>query len=314
MSALTARPRLQEIGTSYVGKEGFETVADILRTVTRRLTGAEWGFESCLTTRPFSILTYDPSRPGRFGFGVSKDVQGSFGEAIDLMRELGFAIVPADLSRLPAGTLPSSSVTVLGPVEVAARWVPPEARVLDGKAQRYLVVEEKTDDGLLRCFDPLFGGFIEMNLRDISRVATEPPECVEIHLRRRLSSARAVAQVCWQRGRDARIAASDSSRDGEGIRQLIQQGQGLLSGSARLRLSLSLQEFQRVRYHYSSLLGYAGVQNSRTFKIADLLYAQIVDTREALHFATTGSWAELQPQLETLARLDETLTILEMKA
>ena len=312
MSALVARPRLQEIGTSYIGKDGFNTVSDILRTVNRRLTGAEWGFEPCFTTRPFSTVTHDASNPGRFAFGVVPSTRGAFQEAAGVMRELGFTIATANLFDLSQDVFLSDSVVVVGPVEVPRRWMPPEARILDGTAHHYLIAEEKTGPDTLRCFDPLFGGFVDMDLNDIHSAAGEPIETIRIRMERRQSSLRTVARLCWQRGRDARIAASGPSRDGPGIRRLIGHNQMLLSGSARLRLSLSLQEFQRMRYHYSSLLGYVDVQNPNTFKIADLLYAQIVDARRALTSITTGSWAELRSQLESLAQLDDMLTALEV--
>jgi hypothetical protein len=299
---LLARPRAQEIGTSYQGKEDQDALDDVLRTVLRR-AAQRCGFEPCLSGRPFTAVTMHETRPGALTFGRG-DLTADLGAALALLGELGWTAAdrwPADLDTVPE----PPATAVVGPVRVGERWALPESRLVDGATGRFLVVRERAGPDALRCFDPMFGGFVTLAGPDLA-----PPDARVLVLRRGARRARpaALARLAWRRGIEVRHALAGPDRDGPGLRALAEQPGDLSAGARGFRMRYGLRQMGLRAMQVACLLGHAGDPRPVTFATADLLYACVATCREAMGASLDGADEVVRRQLLTLAGLQDLLT------
>jgi len=296
-----ARPRAQEIGTSYRGKEEPDAFEDVLRTVLRR-GGQPCGFEPCLTSRPFTAVTMDEARPGLFRFGRG-DLAADLGDALALLGELGWSAEPVRADD-PDALRDGAATVLVGPLAVSERWSLPEARLADAACDRYLLVDARIGTDLLRCFDPVFGGFMTCATSEL------PAEAIVVRRRARAARPEALARAAWLAGGRRRRTAAAPTRDGPGLRALAARPGDWSSGAAAFRLRHGLRQMGLRRHQLACLLGHADDPGPRAFVTADLLYAGVVTCREAVAASLRGGHERLCECLRALADLEESLTML----
>jgi hypothetical protein len=301
-----ARPRAQEIGTSYLGKEDQDALDDVLRTVLRR-AGQRCGFEPCLSGRPFTAVTMHAMRPGAFTFG-SGDLTADLGRALALLGEFGWTA--EELSPDDVVAAPEPPVTALvGPVPVGERWALPESRLADAATGRFLLVHARARPDALRCFDPMFGGFVTLAAPELAARDGSPAPRV-IVLRRGGLGAKpaALARLAWERGADWRRRLAGPTRDAAGLRALAEHAADLSAGAGGFRLRYGLRQLALRAMQLACLLGHADEPRPTTFATADLLYACVTTCREAMAASLEGAHESVRQQLRTLARLQDLLT------
>jgi hypothetical protein len=302
---LLARPRAQEIGTSYQGKEDQDALDDVLRTALRR-ADQPCGFEPCLCGRPFTAETMHEARPGALSFGAG-DLAADLGAAVELLGELGWTAEERSLAEVDATPRPQVTALV-GPVQVGERWALPESRLIDGASGRFLIVRERAGPDALRCFDPMFGGFVTVTEPELARPDGSAARVVLLSRGVRRARPAALARLAWRRGVAARRARAGAARDGPGLRALADHPADLAGGACGFRLRYGLRQMGLRAMQLACLLGHAGDTRPTTFATADLLYACVTTCREGMAASLDGDQAALRQQLRTLAELQDLLT------
>ena len=297
---------LRVIATGYQGKEPFEYTTDVLRLIVRT-TGAEYGFESCLTSRPFTARTLVAGPPGVIVPGRGR-LLGADRAARDMADGLaslagaGFRVTEFD----PAVHRPEPDdlrPVVVGPLPTAARWTPPADRLVAGGAWRHVVVDAwEADDAI--CLDPVLGGYTSLPLRDLAgpgvtaRVVEPPPAPVDVT---------ALARRCLAQGAGWRTEESDGSRDGRGLTALAADVRGIVSGGAPRRMRLSLANYALHAMRSGALLGACGPPSTGLLALADLLHDVVTDCGAAQRALTDndGVAAAMRRLADTAAAVDD---------
>ena len=307
---------LRELGTSYAGKEPHEYTADIIRFLVR-LAGNEFGFENCLTTRPFTSRTYVGECPGLMlpgrGDAIGADrVRSDLADALSLLREAGWR---DDHVRLPAALSGSGGLAlsgsgdrravIAGPLRADDRWCPVADRMLSGAAWRYVVAERLIGDDVL-CFDPLYGGYTCVPARQL---AADGVDAVRVTAPRVPPDAVTMARRCHAAGVAARTrpasaaagAAAGAGRDAAGLLRCAEMAGLLSAGSPARRLFLSLQNQALQAFRWSCLLGYLDTGDIDALALADVLRDFVVTCRGALTATALRDAGQLERCLRQLA-------------
>jgi hypothetical protein len=271
---------LRVIGTGYQGKEPFEYTADLLSGVVRA-SGADIGFGSCLTSRPFTACTFVPERPGAMTPGrpaaSGRDrAVGDLSDGLDALAAVGFGITavrPADVFDRPA----PGALVVVGPLRVPDRWAPAADRLVHGEVWRHVIVDSFAGDQAV-CLDPTVGGYTalsraELNGPDVAaHVVTAPPAPLDVA---------ALAQHCFTRGAAWRTACTGDNRDERGLAAAAAHVGMLTSGGAPRRARLSFAAYGLHALRAGALLGACGPLPTGQLALADLLTELVAQCREA---------------------------------
>lgn len=304
-------PGLRRIGTSYVGKEPHEHVTDVLRALTCT-TGAEIGFEPCLTSRPFTARTWRPERlgamtPGRDDAEGSRRAALDLHDALDALCAFGYRVAAVPPGARPPGS-DAGGMLIAGPLEVEDRWCPPEDRVAFGGAWRYVVVEAWLGDEAL-AVDPISGGCTTF---PASLLIEDPSRLLAVERPPRPPDAGAIADRCLGRGAAWRAAAARGPdralRDGAGLRACAEAACELIAPGAahRLRGALANQALQAFRW--AGMLGSVTQPDIDVFALADVLAATASTCRDAASALLARDAGTLERHLRTLADAGDAVT------
>jgi hypothetical protein len=307
------RPARHDIGTAYVGKEPNEYAADALRYLVS-MSGAEVGFEACLTSRPFTAQTHVQGQigamaPGRLALAGRARAAQDLADGIETLRTCGYTFARGDVA---GGRVTSDGTAVLlGPLRVLARWCPHEDRLGFGGAWRYILVREWGASDVVGT-DPVFGGETCVGLEecgDVDVILAEPPT--------NTPDVSALARTCLSRGTSWRTdAASDHDkvhRDGAGLRASAEVASRLTSGLAAERTRLALWNYGLHATRWGGMLGALPALDTDTLALADALTA-VTRQCEAAECVVRGKQADaLGPILETLADLADAVTELSSR-
>lgn len=295
---------LRELGTGYAGKEPHEYTADIIRFLVR-LAGDEFGFENCLTTRPFTSRTYVGERlgsmlPGR-GDALGTDrARVDIADALGLLREAGWRADAVPWPLAPSGADDRHAV-IAGPLQADDRLCPVDDRLLFGVAWRYVVVERLLGDDAI-CFDPLYGGYTCVPAR---RLAADGVAAVRVTAPRGRPDAVAVARRCHAAGVTARTRpvppAAGADRDAAGLLRCAEMAGRLSAGSPARRLCLSLRNQALQAFRWSCLLGYLDTGDIDALELADVLREFVVTCRAAITATAVRDAGRLERCLRQLA-------------
>lgn len=278
------------------------------------MTGAEWGFEGCLTSRPFTSRTFVADRlgamlPGRSDATAAERVRRDLADGLSILKAFGFC----HETRLPpvrSGDFHAGRAILIGPVRVDDRWCPPTDHVVSGAAWRYLLVEHLARHGLI-CFDVVFGGYTgipqsQLDLSGTELVFVDPPP--------QSPDAVAVAQQCLCSGSRWRADEADcSDRNGAGLIRCAEMAPALLVGGSARRLRLSLQTYALQTWRWSCLLGYARAADMDSLALADILDDSTHACRRAHKAVRERNDMELRKQLRQLATLADAITDLSAR-
>jgi hypothetical protein len=290
---------LREIGTGYHGKEPGEYIVDTVRALVRLGTGDELGWESCLTTRPFTGRTFLPHRLGSavFGRGEATGAERSrldLADALAVLAEFSWRSEPVDAPG--CGDPADGQVVVAGPLPAEDRWCPVADRLLHGEAWRHVVVLHRSGKEVL-CLDPLAGGLTAFPAAEIAAVPAvrvlAPPVPPDLA---------ALAGYCLRAGTAARTAAVGAAgRDTAGHTACADAAHRITAGGAAQRLRLSLQAQAVHALRWACLLGALPQRGDDELALADVLRDVLLGCRAAHEAATTGDAELLANRLLALA-------------
>lgn len=262
---------MREIGTGYLGKEPHEYNGDILRALTG-LAGGELGFETCLTSRPFTSRTFVPERlgtmePGREALAGAPRAALDLTDGLDLLQACGYGVQTACGTDAPSVDL--NARLLWGPVAVAPRWCPPEDGLAFGAAWRYILVEAWGQHDVVG-MDPVFGGETSVARSESVDAGLLVVKAPSLPIDRS-----ALAFACLRRGVAWRVAtnAADEAgiRDAAGLRAAAAAASSLVLAmpAERLRLALWNQGLHALRW--GGMLGELVVLDTDTLALADVL-------------------------------------------
>ncbi|MFX0575071.1 hypothetical protein [Nocardia nepalensis] len=300
---------LRTIGTGYVGKEPFEYTADVLRNVVR-LTGGDLGFETCLTSRPFTAQTYLPLRPGAMAFGRRGSdgpdrVAAELADGLEVLEVSGFHVETID--RLNPNAQPQRRILVAGPFLMPGRWAPSADRLVFGDVWRHVIVDPDADmrvQHAVICLDPVFGGYTAIEHEAFEQpgvmvLAVVPPDrAIEIP---------ELARRCLRRGAGWRSTEAGENRDHRGLEMAAAVAESLSIGGAQRRLRSTLATYALHALRSGALLGYCGPLTFDELALADLLSELVVDCRTT-QAALNGRPEKLATGLHRLATTAETVS------
>lgn len=305
---------LRIIGTGYEGKEPLEYTADVLRAVSR-LGGSEFGFETCMTSRPFTAWTFVAAQPGVIRPGRTQAVGAERAnlDMVDGLRAIasaGFTV----MSLVPGTPPPGNEVLVIaGPLLVPHRWAPGVDQMVLGEVWRHVIVDQRLG-GSLVCLDPVFGGFTAL-----PSTVLEPGMVRQwlVHPPPDPASAAILARHCLRVGASWRAEASgDHDRDGPGLAKLEERVRHAAPrvGTAANRLRLSLAGHALHATRWGGLLGWCAPLTMNELALADLLYDTVLWCRTAEHALASRDLSALCDALRNLAELADAVTELCQRA
>jgi hypothetical protein len=278
------------------------------------MTGPEWGFEGCLTSRPFTSRTFVADRlgailPGRSDAAAAERVRRDLADGLSTLKAFGFC----HETRLPpvrSGDFQAGRVILIGPVRVDDRWCPSADHLVSGAAWRYLLVEHLARHGLI-CFDVVFGGYTgipqsQLSLSGAEVVFVDPPP--------QSPDTVAVAQQCLYSGAVWRADEADCfDRNGAGLMRCAEMASALLVGGSARRLRLSLQTYALQTWRWSCLLGHARAADMDSLALADMLSDSTHVCRRAYKAVRERNDMELKKQLRQLATHADAITELSAR-
>ncbi|MFI7003453.1 hypothetical protein [Nocardia sp. NPDC050175] len=300
---------LRSIGTGYIGKEPFEYTADVLRNVVRP-TGGDLGFETCLTSRPFTAQTYLPLRPGAMTFGrCGPDgpdrASAELADGLEVLEVSGFHVDTLDGLNPEAQT--QRRILVAGPFLMPGRWAPSADRLVFGDVWRHVIVDSDTNTRVqpaVVCLDPVAGGYTAIEREAFERpgvmiLAVVPPD--------RPIDTTELARRCLRRGADWRSTDAGENRDHHGLKTAAAVAESLSIGGAQRRLRSTLAAYALHAFRSGALLGYCGPLTIDELALADLLRELVTDCRTT-QAALNGRPETLAAGLHRLATTAETVS------